>query len=154
MSLEHLEERCLKYLEQAEIPLVPVATLLDVCKREEDGAGCTNEMLMGFLSNHELIQIMPGVAEADAIGTGDFAQAGFDMGPRAILKARMPNQSEMLVLLAQQVQAMQEVLGRTMKELEGSGDTARMAPLQSALHRASELEERLKQIQKAGEEAE
>ena len=152
MNLERVEERCLDYLAQATSPLTPVRVLFEVCQRDESGRDLTLPMLMDFLRMHAGIEVLEGPAEEERVNAESFAEAGLEMGPRAILKTRIPAPRDILAMLGAQIATMKEVLGKALAGLEAAGGDARVDELRAALERAKTLEARLRQGGKAVQE--
>lgn len=152
MNLEHVEERCLGYLAQTSSPLTPVRVLLEVCQRDESGRDLTLPMLLDFLRAHAEIQVLEGPTDEERVNADAFAEAGLEMGPRAILKTRIPDPKDMLAMLGAQIATMKEVLGKALAGLEGNEGDPRLDLLREALERAKTLEERLRQSTKPGPE--
>lgn len=143
MNLERVEERCLSFLAQTSSPLTPVRVLLEVCQRDESGRDLTLPMLLDFLRSHAEIQVLEGPTEDERVNADDFAEVGLDMGPRAILRTRIPDPRDMLAMLGAQIATMKEVLGKALAGLEGNGEDPRLDLLKEALERAKTLEARL-----------
>jgi len=144
MNLERVEELCLNYLAQISTPLTPVRVLFEVCQRDEAGRDLTLPLLMDFLRAHGEIEVLEGPTGEERVNAGAFAGAGFDMGPRAILKTRIPAPREMRGILAAQIATMKDVLGKALSGLDATGGDARVDELRAALERAKSLEERLR----------
>ncbi len=150
MILERVEERCLEYLAQTTNPLVSVGVLLEVCQRDEGGRDLDLPVLLDFLRAHAEIDVLDGPTEEERVSPGAFSQAGIEMGPRAILKTRIPAPRDMLGMLAAQIQTMKDVLGKALANTEGEAD-ARTEKLREALLRAEALETKFRQSMRTTE---
>ncbi len=147
MNLEQVEACCLKRLAQADNPLMPVRQLLEAC-RAAGHVQLEEQELLDFLRAHQDMDVMEGPAQDEEVTADGFAQAGFDMGPRVILKSRIPSQHEMVAMLQAQVAQMRAMLE---KAIAAGLD---VEPLAEALARAQGLEEQVGRLANlaAGEE--
>ena len=139
-SIEKVEELCIAYLQQAQNPLVPVETLLQRCQREGGLNELTEEILVQFLSKHALIDLLEGPTPEEIISQGIFEEAGFQMGKRAILKERIPNENEMKIMMVEQLKVMLDTLNKAIGEAENDGDQQRKQQLEAALTKAKDLQ--------------
>jgi len=146
MNLQRVEERCLFYLGEASNPLAPASALLEHCLRDDECAGLTQETLLDFLRAHELIHVVEGPDAHEAVGVHLFADAGFDMGPRAILNARIPSAQEMAVMLKEQLKVMTDALSSAMTEAKQLGDESSIGHLADAVQRAQAIRDRIEKL--------
>ena len=107
MSIERVETICREFLLQSEAPLVPVSLLYQQCIAEEAVREVlTEEALLNFLREHTDVVVVEGVGEDAPVAANEFNQAGLVMGPRAILKSRMPTRDEMKNMFQMQLEVM------------------------------------------------
>lgn len=146
MNLERVEELCLRHLAQATNPLVPLEKLLAACQRDPDLAGLTLRALLDFLRPHAEIEVVDGM-QRDEAGMPDLlAAAGIQMGPRAILKKRMPTANQLKEMLAMQVANMVEALDTARELAVSAGDWERIEEIDEALARAKTLSSRVNKM--------
>lgn len=145
MNLETLETNCRNYLAQSRNPVVPISTLCAFLKRQEGFEALTEEELMAFLNKHLEFDVMVGPADQEDVTTEAFAAAGIVMGPRAILKTRIPAAQDLAAMLRLQLDAMEEVLGKSLMDALGSGDEHKAQAMRTALERAKALRKKLPQ---------
>lgn len=143
MNLEKLEQVCLAYLSQATNPLTPIRALHAHCKRDEDFAQLTERELIEFLRPHEEVTILEGPAPGEAVDSGMFAEAGIEMGPRAILRQRMPAARDLILMMDQQLDVMLKTLEDAQEQAERDGEESRLAQLSIARARAEMLRQRM-----------
>lgn len=146
MNLERAEQICLSYLGQADSPLVPVHTLVERCRRDEQCAGMSEQDLLPFLRTHELILVVEGPGADDASATAAFSALGLEMGPRAILKTRIPPPQEMLRVIEDQLEQMAAAITKAVAYAEEEGATEGAAQLRSALERTDALRARMQKL--------
>ena len=146
MNLEHVEELCLQYLRQSVNPLTPLRTLLEHCKRDPQCAGLSEKDLLSFLHAHALIDVVDGPLDTDPVTAAAFVEAGFDMGPRAILKTRVPSVEDMAALLDEQIAAMTRVLSEALSAAGKQGDAANAGKIQDALRRSEALRIKMREL--------
>lgn len=139
-DFERIEHRMLSYLRQTANPLVPVEKLYEHMKRDPVCAELNMATLLDLLRTHGETMLFEAALSEAGVSQEEFAAAGILMGPRAILKERMPSKREMEVMLVGQVQEMQRQLQRA---LEQARDAQRAQALRRALSRADALQERL-----------
>lgn len=111
-SMEALEQQCLTYLGDAKAPIVPVTTLLEFCRRTESLAHVSQDTLLSFLRGHADIEVLEGPTPEEQLSAEMLGQAGVAMGPRAVLKQRIPTKRELHAHMAVQLQAMREALAK------------------------------------------
>ncbi len=138
-----VEQRCLKYLEQAANPLVPLRTLLAHVWKDETLADVSEQELLSFLREHELVHVIEADDDADPEQAQTMAEAGFSQGPYIILKTRIPTKAEMAVLMQEQLGKMIIALERAMDEAVNSKDDEAQARIQELLERSQEFREKL-----------
>ncbi len=143
MNMERIEELCLNYLRQSDNPLVPVTVLAEYCAREDKDGRLSAEELLPFLRRHGEVRVMEGPSENEAIGAELFSAAGIDMGPRAILKTRIPAPGEIAAMLSAQAEDMLHVLRTALAKAEKEEDHDRAAALGKALERTEAMKARI-----------
>lgn len=146
MNLERVEELCLRHLEQASNPLVPVDKLLEVCQRDPDLQALTLRTLLEFLRPHGDIEVVDGVQQNEHGMPDLLAAAGIQMGARAILKRRMPTPDQLKEMLVLQIATMVEALDVARKEADHVGDAERVEQIDEALARAKTLSGRVEKM--------
>lgn len=144
ISLELLEQTCLNYLGEAKSPLAPIDTLLEFVQRTVGLQGVSQQSLLEFLRHHDEIEVLEGAAPSAEV-TGDVLQAaGLLMGPRALLKRRMPTQRELYAHMAVQLQAMRDTLSQALANVDADSPLAARRPaMEAAIGRIDDLMERL-----------
>ena len=150
MNLERVEELCLRYLGQAVNPLVPVAKLHAYLVREDAEQAPSMPRLLDFLRHHNEVIVLDGPGEDDPVGTEGFAGAGIMMGPRAMIKTRVPSQAQMLAMMFEQIDEMREKLDTALEKARQSNDTEFVAQVEGAIRRSEELREKIQRIVQAG----
>ena len=143
MNLEHVEQRCLKYLEQSASPMVPLRTLLAHLWKDEEFAGVSEQDLLSFLRKHEAVHVIESDSDADPEQAQAMADAGFTQGPYIILRTRIPTKSEMAVLMQEQLETMTRALERAMDEAINSGDAEAQHRIQELMEKSQEFREKL-----------
>lgn len=139
MNLEKIEQKCLHYLQQASCPLVPVDTLLEFCRRDPECGNLDRQVLLDFLRPHALVQVIEGPSVGDAVDAEVFRDAGLNMGPRAILNARIPAREEMAEMLIEQLNDMTGVLVAALNQAKKNKDAARTEHLEETLRKSEAL---------------
>ncbi len=142
MNLEHVEQKCLKYLEQASNPLVPVRTLVAHLWQDEEAGGVTEQELLPFLRKHEQVHIIEADNE-DPEQASAMEEAGFSEGPYAILKSRIPTKTEMAVLMQEQLEKMIGALERAMEEAVTAEDDEGQQKIQELLEKSQDFRDKL-----------
>lgn len=145
MSLEDLETLCRNYLRQSRNPLVPVSTLFAYIAKQPGLEVITENELTAFLNKHAEFDVVVGPAAHEDITVDVFASAGIVMGPRVILKTRVPAPQDLALQLKLQLDTLEEVLGAALMEALGSGNEARAQELREPLERAKSLRKKLPQ---------
>ena len=140
MSLEALEQTCLNYLGESESPIVPVEILLAFCQRTPSLAHVSSEILLDFLRQHEEVEVLDAPTPIEALGTKVLGAAGVVLGPRVMLKRRIPTQREMYAIMALQLQ---DLLATLAKAAESTEDPAHRNALAQASERGETLLARL-----------
>lgn len=143
-SMEALELQCMTYLGDAKTPIVPVAALLEFCRRSESLAHVSMDTLLGFLRGHADIEVLEGPTPEEQLSADLLGQAGVAMGPRAVLKRRIPTKRELHAHMAVQLQAMREALAKA-QAAAGPGMElhAKRTEIAAAIEKVDELLARL-----------
>jgi hypothetical protein len=150
MNLERVEELCLRYLGQAVNPLVPVAKLHAYLVREDAEQAPSMPRLLDFLRHHAEIIVLDGPGEEDPVGADGFAAAGLMMGPRAMVKTRVPSRAQMLAMMFEQIDEMREKLDAALESARQSKDAEFLEQVEDAIRRSEELREKVRRIGQAG----
>lgn len=145
-SMEKIEEICLSTLRQAQNPLVPVTMLLQRCNREKEIIELSEEVFVNFLRHHDLIELVDGPTPQEAITQGIFEQGGINMGLRAILKERIPNDNEMKLMMAEQMKIMLDTLNKAIGDAENEGDQDQKQQLEATLAKAKNIQLKLQEL--------
>ena len=148
MNLELVEQRCLKYLEQAASPLVSLRTLLAHVWKDEQFADATELDLLSFLRKHEQVHIIEADANTDPEQAEAMTEAGFSQGPYVILRTRIPTKAEMAALIQEQLNKMISALEGALDEAINSGDSENQRRVQELLERSQEFREKLNEVLK------
>jgi len=141
MGLEKIEEVCLSFLRRTTSPLVPLDTLRAACEKEN--LGITMDELTGFLRHHSEVIVVDGADETAPVSHDDFSEAGINMGPRAILKARVPSRSEMTEMMQQQLDHMRFHLQDALKKAREHQDDEAVEEIEAALEKNRQLEAKM-----------
>ncbi len=149
MNLERVEELCLRYLGQAVNPLVPVVKLHAYLEREDADQAPSMQRLLDFLRPHAEIVVLDGPGEDDPVGTEGFAAAGIMMGPRAMVKTRVPSRAQMLAMMFEQIDEMRDKLDAALEEANQSQNTKWAAQVAEAIIRSEQLREKIQQMARA-----
>ena len=146
MNLESIEEKCLSYLRQAPNPLVPVDTLLEFCRRDPECGKLERQELLDFLRPHELLNVIDGPDAGEEIDQETFGAAGIEMGPRVILKTRVPTKDQMTDIIAAQMKNMTEMLVEALHLARKAKDEAHIQELEAALLKSEALREKMNKL--------
>lgn len=140
MSLEALEEICLAYLRQSENPLVPLPHLYAHCIETTQGTcAVTPEELLSFLRKHNDVLVLENPAGQLAINEDQFLESGILMGTRAILKTRMPSETELKSVFKLQLLEMLQQLERALTHATEQGNSDRAAEIQNKINQSHTL---------------
>jgi len=140
MNLEALERECLNYLRDVSNPLVPISARRRRLRPTAQHAGADENELLDFLRTHDEVRVI----EEDPEGEAEYAEAGIPLGPRAILKLRVPTTAEMADAVGGQMARMAESLQGALAEAEREGDAAKAVKVRAMLARTEELQQRFK----------
>jgi len=147
MSIERVAEVCLDILRQHETPLVPVGYLFQQCVNEASvGNALTEESLLEFLRGHAEVMVVEGIAEDAPVPRDEFDAAGFVMGPRAMLKSRMPTRKEMKDMFHKQLVVMRDNLMQALQNAKENNDNVLVGKIEQALENADSIGERLSDL--------
>lgn len=87
--------------------------------------------------------MLEGPAGGEPVDADEFAAAGIMMGPRAVLKARIPAEDNMRRVMERQLEAMRGQLEAALAAARKAGDREKTAQLRAALKKSEELLKRL-----------
>ncbi len=146
MNLEKIEEKCIHYLGQAGVPLVPIDTLLEFCRRDPECGKLDRQELLDFLRPHELVQVMEGPDVGDAVDQQAFRTAGINMGARVILNTRIPAREEMAEMLIEQLKDMTDVLIEALAQAKKDGNADRISHLEATLQKSEALRVKMNRL--------
>lgn len=135
---------CIGFLRRSTNPLVPLDTLHGVCA--ENNLDLTKEALLSFLRNHSDVLVVEGPDESMPVSSMDFNDAGINMGPRIILKERVPSREEMKDMLHQQLEYMRLHLRYALEKARANDDHDAVKEIEAALERGAELENKMQQF--------
>lgn len=148
MRLERIQEICLEFLRNTSNPLTPVQLLFEQCMNDPGAReALTQNALLEFLRNHQDVMVVEAHEDTPWVGASDFNGVGLDMGPRAILKARIPSRKELANILHEQVEEMRDHLRDALKAAQRAGDEKAVRELEAALERADDIGERMSDFQ-------
>ena len=142
LGLAQIEQLCLDFLRRTTNPLVPVDTLYEACARQ--GASISREELLSFLRNHANVLVVDGAGENEPLPVSELEDAGINLGPRAILKLRLPSRAEMTDMLEQQLQQMRFHLQEALDKARENKDADAVRDIEAALERGKELERKMR----------
>ena len=123
-------------------------TLYETCARQ--GASISRDELLAFLRNHADVLVVDGAGENDPLSVADLQDAGIHLGPRAILKLRLPSRAEMSDMLQQQLQQMRFHLREALDKARENKDMDAVRDIEAALRRGEELERKMRGIIEPG----
>ena len=147
MSIERVAEVCLEVLRQHESPLVPVSHLYERCVKEAGvGDVLTKEALLEFLRGHADVVVVEGVQEDAPVPRDEFDMAGVAMGPRAIIKSRMPSRGEMKEMFQMQLAVMRDNLMQALQNAKENNDENLITRIEQALENTDAIGERLSDL--------
>lgn len=138
MNLEDIEQKCFNFLQQSSNPLVPLTTLLRHLWQDEACGELSEPELLSFLRNHELFRVVE-LEETDPTLIEDMTEAGIPLGPRVVLKSRIPAKAELSEMIQEQLAAMMQALGKALQEARQQGDEAAQAQIEEVLERTQNL---------------
>lgn len=144
--LESIEALCLTYLRRSSEPLVPVKTLFEHCSRELKQMPLTEMAFGKFLREHGEITVVEGMGAEALVPKEVFDSAGLDLGPRAMVKDRVPTRVEMVQMMAGQLRDMLKALEAVREKALATGDAQRVAAADAAAERARKLQESIKYL--------
>ncbi len=144
MGLENIESVCLTFLRRTTNPLTPVDLLFEAC--EKSRLYITREDLLSFLRCHSEVIVVESADNASPVTQSDFNDAGINMGPRAILKSRMPSRAEMMEMMRQQIDHMRFHLRDALEQARADKDDEAIRDLEVAVKRTADLKEKMKQF--------
>ena len=125
---------------------MPVHALVEHCRRGETGLEIAAPELLDFLKRHEDVQVVDGPAEVEPVSGDMFRAAGIEMGPRAILKTRVPDAQELARMMREQLDGMAQVLEKALSQAAEKGDDDACARLRDALERTHTIRARMEQF--------
>lgn len=146
MRLERVVHDCIGFLRRSTNPLVPLDTLYTVCVGE--GTNLSKEDLLAFLRNHAEVLVIEGADESLPVSPSEFSGAGINMGPRVILKERMPSREEMTDIMRQQLEHMRLHLGHALDKARANNDLDAVREIEAALERGALLEAKMQHFLK------
>jgi len=142
VNLEAVERRCLRYLEEAANPLVPISELVVYCRREADCARLTDRDLLDFLRGHEQVRILDPPEDEDA---EDARDAG-SLETQVMLKKRMPTPQEISGLMTAQMDRICEALQVALRQAEATKDDTIASQVSATLERARLLQQKIHRL--------
>jgi len=137
MNLEQVEQHCLRYLEQASNPMVPVHTLMAHLATHEEFADVTEQDLLAFLRKHEMVRVIEAGLPDGVEDTGAGA------GPRVILKTRIPTKQEMEGLIQEQLHRMTAALQGALEEAVRAGDDESRQRVEELLEKSQDFKKKI-----------
>jgi hypothetical protein len=149
MNLERVEELCLRYLGQAVNPLVPVEKLHAYIVREDAEQAPSMPRLLDFLRHHAEIIVLDGPGGEDPVDAAQFAAAGFMMGPRAMVKTRVPSRAQMFAMMCEQIDEMREKLDTALESARDAKDAQFIAQVEGAIRRSEALRAKIQRLGQA-----
>lgn len=148
MNLEEIETQCLNYLRQSKKPIVSLNALHAHCSRLPGCENIDRGFLMDFIRNHGEVLLFEGARPDDELSREWLAEAGIDLGPRVMLKSRIPSPAELAAMMSEQLTVMQESLAKARDLAIEQGKTEQVPELDLALDRARALEFRVRGLQR------
>ena len=141
MNLEEIEEKALLHLGQVTNPLVRIGSFYARLRAEIDLGEFSLQDFHSFLDRHELVRVVNGVA-LDPDMESSLQSADLAMGECAMLKSRVPTESQMAVMMVAQLESLQQALGTALAEAHERRDAARVHSLQESLKRLESIRRR------------
>ncbi len=145
MQLEFVEELCIGFLEQTTNPLTPLETLYNYCKRNDTCSNLTQFELYTFLRNHERIMMLLGPDQNEPVNEEALRAGGLLMGPRVILKERIPSEGNLMLLFKAQLDDMETKLKSAIDSLN-SEQQEEIDAFTSALKRIKILRDNIQKL--------
>ncbi len=147
MQIERVEELCLRLLSECENPLMSVRALYEQCVATDGvGEALTEDALLQFLRGHADIMVVEGVDTDAPVDAAAFDMAGIVMGPRAILKNRVPTRDEMKEMFGMQIAAMRENLLNALERAKKNNNDVAIREIEAALEHTDTINERLQEF--------
>lgn len=112
------------------------------------GVDLSKEDLLAFLRNHAEVMVIEGPDESLPVALSEFSEAGVNMGPRIILKERIPSRDEMTDMMRQQLEHMRLHLGYALDKARENNDLDAVREIEAALERSARLEEKMRHFLK------
>jgi len=144
MELEPIEQECLRFLGESQQPLVPLDRLMMELHRTFPGVNIPEELLLQFLRSHQDVVVLEGLGNLGPVTEEDFAEAGFYMGPRVVLRSRVPASRDLSVHLLEQMNALETLLAKMLESARQGRNPVRAEAVEKALIQLSELRARLR----------
>lgn len=144
MTLEELEQHCLRHLEGSKNPLVSFDALKQMLQRESDTElPLTEAQLVDFLRHHETMEVRetPGIADNPELALG-LEREGLGMGLCVILNTRIPSQFDFLAMMIVQLDALTDALTHALQEAKDNESRTRQVV--HALERIKTLKDRIR----------
>ena len=145
MHLEYVDELCIRFIEQESNPLTPLETLYNFCKRDDACSNLTLHALFTFLRNHERITMLLGPDQNEPVNEETLRAGGLFMGPRVILKERIPSEGNLMLLFKAQLDDMEIKLKNAIDSLN-SDQQEQIDAFNIALKRIAILRENIKKL--------
>lgn len=144
MELERIEQECLRLLGESSQPLVPLDRLMAELRRTFPDANLPEELLLQFLRSHQDVVVLEGLGNLGPVTEQDFAEVGYYMGPRLVLRSRVPGPRELGAHLLEQMNTLETLLARSLDAARQNQDRKRAETVEELLIRLGELGTRLR----------
>ena len=147
MNLEYVEQKCLSYLQQVSNPLVPVVTLVEHLRSDDDCQGGDERELLAFLRGRDLFRVIESPAgHASPEMAQELGEAGIAVGPRVILSTRVPTKGEIAGNIQEQLAKMTDALSGAMAQAKEMGNAEAEDQVLEALARAEKLKKMAQEV--------
>jgi hypothetical protein len=146
MSLEIIEENCLRYLASAKNPLVGFNSLYN---RVMDGLDEESRMgeldFRDFVRNHDQMASVEGLSGMPPDEAQEWASVGALGGPRVILKTRIPSPGQLRDMMVEQLDGMLDALRKALQDAEDRSDESSYDMVLDLLSRTEQLRNKLEE---------
>lgn len=147
MSLEVIEELCIRRLTSAKNPLMSLDSLYRrVMEDLEPELRLGEAEFRDFVANHEQMALVEGMTGLPSAEVEEWAEAGMANGPRVILKSRIPSPTQLRDMMIGQLDTMLEALGKALQEAESQGDQNAHDSVLELLARTQQMRQKIGEV--------
>ncbi|HOJ67874.1 MAG TPA: hypothetical protein PK379_01775 [Candidatus Hydrogenedentes bacterium] len=143
MQLEQIESECLRLLGASPQPLVPLHGLMLELRKAFPNADLREDLILQFLRSHQDVVVLEGLGNLGPVTEQDFAEAGYYMGPRVVLRSRVPGPRDLSAHLLEQMNVLETLLAKALDAAREQKAPKRIEAVEQAMIRLGELRARL-----------